>query len=189
MNVQGNEMKIPVRKKFVVTFSVVFLVFASIAMPVIVSSANTSSTVNPVGLGVLFHFTFSGTSERTGSVAISAGQFYYYTQNRSLGGGAAGYGQVIDNQSGKDGFAFKFVKLVGQNSICTQKNAINLNAVVTSVRGNGLHMAPKSSLAVLLRCFSPNSMTIVSPSCTAGVPACLVAVRLEDTFSGTLKIN
>jgi hypothetical protein len=172
------------------------LIFASATTIVSAASSNISSSSPSIaygdqstGLGVLHHFTFSGTSTRTGNLVISAGQFFYYTTNRFSNGGASGYGQAIDNQSGKDGFTFKFVKLQGQNSICSQKDAINLNAVVTHVRGDGLRLVVRSSVAILLRCFSPNSITIVSPACTAGVPACLVATIYEDTFFGTLKIS
>jgi hypothetical protein len=175
------------KKSSLIVISILFVAFSSPAIMFASTATTTSSFGN--SLSVLHHFTFSGTSSTTGSVAISSGQFFYYTSNRSNGGGAAGYGQVLDNQSGKDGFSFKLEKLSGANSICPRDSAVFLTGIVTAVRGNGLHLELKSGVAILLGCFSSNSITIASPPCTVSEPTCLIAARIQDTFSGTLRIS
>jgi hypothetical protein len=152
------------------------VLFSFVLIPTIFAAASSSPQNTDPIYGVIF--SFKGTSKTSDDIAKTNGHY---------GSSVAGSGQVSD-KSGMDGFAFKLSKFESQNSVCSRSSAVNLNGIVTRTWGNGLRAHRGISLAVLLKCDAKNSITIVLPACSAGVPQCLVAPIYSDTFFGVLKL-
>jgi hypothetical protein len=100
-------------------------------------------------------------------------------------GAVTGHGFVVDS-SGTNGFYFRTVSFTDKTSVCPGIT-INVLATVVSTFGNGLGTFPGLSIAVLLACRGPSAVTIVAPSCSAGIPRCAIAPRFFQTFHGDLE--
>ncbi len=165
------------------TFRAMSLIALGVLVVTAFSLPSVAAASTPSNSPAIYHqelrFLFAGANPSSGNYATLAGL-------TTFTGGAKGQGFVID-PSGTNSFTFKMLSFSDKSSVCS--GSININAVVIRTTGNGLRTVDHQSIAILLSCKGPKSVTIVAPSCVVGIPSCNIAPLFYETFTGYLKYS
>jgi hypothetical protein len=154
------------------------LIVTAFSLPT-VAAASVPSNTPAVHYHQSLRFLFAGSNPSSGNYATLAGL-------TTFTGGAKGLGFVID-PSGANSFTFKMLSFSDKSSVCS--GSININAIVIRTTGNGLRTVDHQSIAILLSCKGPKSVTIAAPSCVVGNPSCKIAPLFYETFTGYLQYS